>query len=115
MQPKKLVMSYVRIWVHLVFSTKKRIPFMAKNAREKIRQHIIDNCRMKEIFLKEINGFEEHLHCLISLGSEQSISKVSQLIKGESSYWINKNNICEGKFVCKMIILQFLLVNRKYR
>jgi putative transposase len=71
---------------------------MPKNAREKIRQHIIDNCRMKDIFLKEINGFEEHLHCLISLGSEQSISKVSQLIKGESSYWINKNNICQGKF-----------------
>ena len=92
-------MSYVRIWVHLVFCTKNRIPFLLKKVRETVRQHIIENCVKKEIFLKEINGHDEHLHCLISLGKDQSISKVSQLIKGESSFWINKNNICQDKFM----------------
>jgi len=72
---------------------------LPKLVREKVRQHIIDNCLKKDIFLKEINGYDEHLHCLISLGKEQSISKVSQLIKGESSFWINKNNICQGNFM----------------
>jgi putative transposase len=95
----KNIMSYVRIWVHLVFSTKNRIHFLSKKVREMVRQHIIDNCFKKEILLKEINGYEEHLHCLISLGKEQSISKVSQLIKGESSFWINKNNLCKEKFM----------------
>jgi putative transposase len=33
------------------------------------------------------------IHCLVSLGKEQSIAQVSQLIKGESSFWINKNSI----------------------
>jgi putative transposase len=70
-----------------------------KSARETVRQHIIENCVKKKIFLQEINGYDEHLHCLISLGREQSISKVSQLIKGESSYWINKNNICQETFM----------------
>ena len=92
-------MSYVRIWVHLVFSTKNRIPFLSKKVRETIRQHIIENCEKKDIFLQAINGYDEHLHCLISLKSEQSISKISQLIKGESSFWINKNNICQGNFM----------------
>jgi len=72
---------------------------LPKLVREKVRQHIIDNCIKKDILLKEINGYDEHLHCLISLGKEQSISKVSQLIKGESSFWINKNNICKGNFM----------------
>ena len=36
---------------------------------------------------------------LISLGKEQNISKVAQLIKGESSFWINKNKLTENKFV----------------
>lgn len=38
------------------------------------------------------------MHCIISLGPDQSISKVMQLIKGESSFWINKNKIIETPF-----------------
>lgn len=46
-----------------------------------------------------VNGWQDHAHCLISLGSEQSISKVVQLIKGESSYWINQNKLTEEHFI----------------
>lgn len=34
---------------------------------------------------------------MVSLGSSQSIEKVAQLIKGESSFWINKNFNFNGK------------------
>ena len=40
----------------------------------------------------------KHSHCLISLNKDQSISKVAQLIKGESSNWINRNKITKTKF-----------------
>ena len=92
-------MSYVKIWVHLVFSTKGRTPLLTNEIRYDVHKHIIGNCREKEIFLQAINGYTEHLHCLISLGKEQTISKVSQLIKGESSFWINKNNLTKEKFI----------------
>lgn len=91
-------MSYVRIWVHLVFATKNREPSLHSNLRYNLQKHIIDNCREKNIFLKSINGFTDHLHCLISLGKEQSIAKVSQQIKGESSFWINQNKFIQEKF-----------------
>jgi putative transposase len=29
---------------------------------------------------------------------EQTIAKVAQLIKGESSFWINKNKLCKENF-----------------
>ena len=45
-----------------------------------------------------INGYTGHLHCLISLGDDLSIGKIAQLIKGESSYWINRNNLTNEKF-----------------
>ncbi len=32
------------------------------------------------------------------MGSNQNIEKVVQLLKGESSFWINKNKICPEKF-----------------
>jgi len=91
-------MSYIRIWVHLVFSTKDRLPFLLKEKQEIIHQHIIDNCRKKGIFLQAINGYTEHIHCLISLGKQQTIADIAQLIKGESSYWINTNHILREKF-----------------
>ncbi len=57
-----------------------------------------ENGKKKEIFIDMINGYQEHCHCLISLGIDQTMSKVMQLLKGESSYWINKNNLCKQKF-----------------
>ncbi len=38
------------------------------------------------------------MHCLISLGKDQTISGIVQLIKGESSFWINRNKKVQGKF-----------------
>ncbi len=53
----------------------------------------------KDIWLEEINGYSDHVHSLLSLNKDQSISKVAQLIKGESSNWINKNKIVNTKFL----------------
>ena len=92
-------MSYVKIWVHLVFSTKYRDELLATPAiRQAVHKHIIENCKQKGIFLQAVNGYSDHIHCLISLGKEQNIAQVSQLIKGESSFWMNKNNIVPTSF-----------------
>ena len=91
-------MSFVKIWVHAVFSTKNREPLLTANIRQEGYSHIISNCHKKVIFLEAINGQSEHVHCLISLGKEQSIAKVAQLIKGESSFWINQENSTAKKF-----------------
>lgn len=92
-------MSWVRIWVHLVFTTKNREPLLNKQIRDEVFNHIQQNAKEKEIWLESINGYSEHVHCLISLNKDQSISKVVQLIKGESSFWINKNKIVKEKFL----------------
>jgi REP element-mobilizing transposase RayT len=92
-------MSWVRIWIHLVFSTKNQTPFLnSRELRDKVFGHISANAKEKEIWFDSVNGHKEHIHCLISLGREQTISKVAQLIKGESSFWINKNELIPQKF-----------------
>lgn len=40
----------------------------------------------------------DHIHLIILLSGDQTIGKVVQLIKGESSFWIIKNKIVKGKF-----------------
>lgn len=91
-------MPFVKIWVHIVFGTKSREPFLVKEVREKVISHILENAKSKGIFIDCLNGFLDHLHILISLGSEESIAKVVNLIKGEVSHWINKNKITNTKF-----------------
>lgn len=92
-------MSWVRIWVHIVFSTKNRLPLLSPNIREQVFQHIKQNADDKDVWIDCVNGFSDHAHVLVSLNKEQTISKLTQLIKGESSFWINKNNLTEEKFV----------------
>jgi len=84
----------------MVFSTENGIPYLnSHELRKTVFQHIKMNAVEKSIWLDSVNGSQDHAHCLISLGKEQTISKVAQLIKGESSYWINQQGLTENKFV----------------
>ncbi|MGE0089581.1 MAG: IS200/IS605 family transposase [Bacteroidales bacterium] len=91
-------MSFVRIWVHFVWGTKNREALFNKDNILIIINHIKENAKQKGIYIDCINGGNDHLHCLISLNPNESTSKTVQLIKGESSFWINKNNLVKQKF-----------------
>ncbi|MCC7307589.1 MAG: IS200/IS605 family transposase [Acidobacteria bacterium] len=91
-------MPWVRVWLHFVWSTKNRHPYLTDEIRSKVLAHIRENARVKGIYIDFINGWVDHVHCLISLGTDQTIEKIIQLIKGESSFWINKNKLTKTKF-----------------
>ena len=60
--------------------------------------HIKQNSIKKEIFIDTLNCVEDHIHLLVSLGTEQTIAKIAMLIKGESSFWVNKEKLTKQKF-----------------
>ncbi|WP_373523632.1 IS200/IS605 family transposase [Aquiflexum sp.] len=92
-------MPNVKVYIHFVWSTKDRVPFLnTKDLRLKVWQHIRENAQKKGVFVDFVNGYSDHCHCLISLGVDQTIQKIMQLIKGESSFWINKNKLTSEKF-----------------
>jgi putative transposase len=91
-------MPYIKIWVHLIWSTKNRQPFLKKEIKSKVISHIKENAINKNIYLDFINGNIDHIHTLISLKSDQTIAKVAHLLKGESSHWINENKLLSSKF-----------------
>ncbi len=92
-------MSWVRVFVHAVFATKNRYPYLENiDIRNKVIDHIKENAKSKSIWIDQIGGYSDHLHCLISLNRELSIKDTMRLIKGESSFWINKSNLLREKF-----------------
>ncbi len=92
-------MPFVKVYLHLVWCTKNRVPYLnSKELRLKVWNHIRENAQSKGIFVDFINGYSDHCHCLVSLGTAQTIEKIMMLIKGESAFWINKNILTREKF-----------------
>ena len=91
-------MSFVKIMVHVVWATKERKPILTTKIKSEVIAHIKENAKLKGIYIDSINGHTEHLHCLLALNADISISKVMQLIKGESAFWINKEKLTTTKF-----------------
>jgi putative transposase len=91
-------MPYNKVMIHFIWSTKNRVPIITKELKPELLKHIKENSIAKEIFIDSLNCVEDHIHLLISLGTEQTVSKVAMLIKGESSYWVNKMKLSKGKF-----------------
>lgn len=85
--------------IHVVWGTKHREPVLVDEKRKLLFDHILTNAKTKGVYIDTIGGYIDHVHCLISLGGDQTISKVVQLIKGESSFWANRENLITPKLV----------------
>jgi REP element-mobilizing transposase RayT len=88
----------VRVWVHLIWATKNRTPILGDDLREKVFSHIRENASKKGIYLDFINGTTDHVHCLVSLKSDQTIARLAQLLKGESFHCVNHENQRKARF-----------------
>ena len=85
-------MSLIKIWIHYVWSTKYRKPILKEPYRSLLFQHIKQHGYEKNIFIDRINGYEEHVHAIVSLGPNQTIDEIAQILKGESSFWFNNKS-----------------------
>jgi REP element-mobilizing transposase RayT len=90
--------TYHKIWLHIVWSTKDRFPFLTTDIRTKLYAHIRAFAAEKEYHLILINGTEDHVHCLVSLNPKHAISKMVNELKGESSHWLNEQRILRARF-----------------
>jgi len=90
--------SYVKIWVHLVWGTHNHEKVITKKLRQIIYDHLLKRAAEESIPVEKLNIRPEHLHMLISLPSSRAIEDIARSLKGESSYWINDNDLTANKF-----------------
>ncbi len=84
--------------IHAVWGTKNRRSLLRKEIRKTVYDHMLTNAKAKSIFIDTMNGVEDHIHFLLGLNADLSIAKTVQLIKGESSHWINKQGLVQNRF-----------------
>lgn len=91
-------MPYTSVYIHFIWATKNRAPLISKELKPLLLNHIKENSIKKGIFISSLNCVDDHIHLLVSLGTEQTIAKTAMLIKGESSFWVNKQKLIPTKF-----------------
>ena len=91
-------MPFIKIWLHLVWTTKDRFPLLTDNIRTEVFKHIKEYSKTKNIHIDCINGYFEHVHVLVSLNADQNVSTIMNLLKGVSSHWINKHKLTSSYF-----------------
>lgn len=92
-------MSFTRIWLHCVWSTKNRESLISFKLRPLLLDHIRKYAESRMISIDYINAHINHIHLLINMQNDQKLSEIINKIKGESSFWVNKNMNLNSKFI----------------
>lgn len=92
-------MSFTKILIHCVWTTKNRKNTINSTIKKDLIEHFKIYAKSKEIYLLDVNVWQNHCHALISLGRNQNTADVMRMIKGESSHCLNKNARLPFKFI----------------
>jgi len=78
-----------RVDVHLVYSTKNRIPYLTdESIRRQLHSHLETLCENLGCPSLRTGGVEDHVHILYRLSPEVPIARVTQEIKKRSTTWL---------------------------
>src|SRR5437867_3641115 len=94
-----MAQSLARLWIHLIFSTQDRFPFLSdKSIRADIHAYLATVLRTHECETLLVGGTEDHVHALLALSRNYSIASVVKEIKRTSSSWIKGTSPRQAKF-----------------
>ena len=85
--------AYTRLILHIIFSTKDRIPYLAHDRREEIFAYMGGILRELKCEPLHINGMPDHVHALLRVPATIAIAEVVQRMKGSSAKWIHEKRI----------------------
>lgn len=90
--------TYTQLYVHCVFAVKYRAAMLHSAWDERLRLYITATVQNRKHKMLAINNMPDHLHFFIGLHPIQSISDMLEVVKGESSEWINYEKLTKRKF-----------------
>lgn len=82
--------SFNKIWIHAIWSTKNRLPFLDESIEQKVHNYMQQQFKDSGCPVRIINGMPDHVHCLFLLSPQKSIADVVKQVKGSTSHWVNQ-------------------------
>ena len=80
--------SLANLHVHLIFSTKGRVPILSDAIREPLHAYMAKVLQNLNCVVVIINSVEDHIHLLFDLARTVSVSDAVKDVKSSSSQWL---------------------------
>jgi REP element-mobilizing transposase RayT len=89
--------TFSNLSVHVVFSTKDRLPVMTKDVRKRLFPYLGGIVRGLEGTIIAIGGMPDHAHVVARLPTHMCVADFVRKVKTNSSKWMNEQ-ATNGKF-----------------
>ncbi|NTV82911.1 MAG: IS200/IS605 family transposase [Bacteroidales bacterium] len=82
--------TFISVYIHFVFSTKKRQKIIEKKMRSMLWAYMGGIAKQNKMVALAVGGTDNHAHLLVSIPGAYSPAKAVQLIKAGSSKWVHE-------------------------
>lgn len=82
--------TYTQLLMHIVFSTKRRQPFIEPPIAERLYPYMGGIIRAEKGVLYDIGGIEDHVHLYLRWRPDGSVSDLMRTVKARSSKWVHE-------------------------
>ena len=83
--------SLVQLYVHIVYSTKHRKPFLKdREFRDRTQRYLAGICKGLHCPALIVGGVEDHVHVLCRLGKNVPVADLVRDLKRDSSKWVKR-------------------------
>ena len=83
--------TFLSLHYHIVFSTKKRRPFITPVWRERLHEYLGGTVNGLGGFSQEIGGVADHVHLLVGLKATHRLADFMRELKKASTAWAQEN------------------------
>jgi len=84
--------SLVRNYIHLVFSTKNRLPLIHPAIEAELHSYLGGICQNLDCQPVIVGGYTDHIHILCLLSKKIALVKLLEELKSHSSKWIKSKS-----------------------
>ena len=85
--------SLSQLYVHLVFGTKYRRPYINETVEKSLHAYIAGILKNLESPALKINSMPDHIHILFRLSKNYALAKVVEEVKKQSSKWMKQQGV----------------------
>lgn len=90
--------TFTQLHIQLIFAVQNRTSLIDKFWKDRLYAYMTGIIQNNGHKLLNINGMPDHVHILIGFRTTQALSELVQVVKRDSSKWINENKFVRGKF-----------------
>jgi len=90
--------TYTQIHIQVVFAVQNRVSLIDITWKAELYKYITGVIQNHDHKVLQINGMPDHVHLLMGFRPTQALSDLMQMVKEDSSKWINTKGFVRGKF-----------------